>query len=789
MTTPSRDRLGALLKSTVLNGVDFVALDPSNPGVLVVHFLNATPLAAPGVSASIGGGDSVPAVPVAPIAAGDWGVDADGRPTLTLHPQTQGDFSDYTLTIAGAALDPMFASSVFSFKALCPSDFDCAPAPDCCPPDDVVAPPIDRLAKDFLSFRQALLDFSSLRYPHWQERSEADFGVMFLEALSAVADELSYLQDRVAAEADLATATQRRSLVSLARLIDYEPRPQISAAGLLQCQVTGTTLPAGARVDATGPDGGLIPFEIGTGLADATVYAVSPMWNDGIAPYWWDDGQRCLKCGATSMWVQGSGFGFRAGQALLLQTELPGESIRQIVHLTAPGFESADPLFPPGGPPTPVTRIDWAADDALLREHDLTRTRLAGNLLPVTQGRRMAESFAIGAAPTSAPSAPLTIARRGPNGGDAEPNLIHRYGLSVPGLAWLMPDDVDTDAPAAAPEVRLTRSLPTPVTWTYATSLLDADSLETAFTLDPVAWRTVDRDNAGRPLQSEMDGDGGWSIRFGDGLFGAAPSEGDYFQLAYRVGLGAAGNVSADSVTTVDPAWSGLLTSARNPFPMTGGADQESADHVRRMAPQAFRALQYRAVRPEDYEAAAESLPWVQKAGTSFRWTGSWLTVFTAVDPFGSEIISTDEHVALVQLLNRRRLAGYESYAPPPRYVSIDLRIVVCADPLWLPGDVEQGVLQRLGDSRRCDGQTGFFFADRFTFGTPLYRSRLEAAIQSTPGVNGVLSIAYRRRGATTTFIDLPQVYRVGPMEILRVDNDPSWPERGVIRVIPEGGR
>ena len=46
-------------------------------------------------------------------------------------------------------------------------------------------PPIDYLAKDFLSFRQALLDFSALRYPQWQERSEADFGVMFLEALSA----------------------------------------------------------------------------------------------------------------------------------------------------------------------------------------------------------------------------------------------------------------------------------------------------------------------------------------------------------------------------------------------------------------------------------------------------------------------------------------------------------------------------------------------------------------------------------------------------------------------------
>ena len=47
--------------------------------------------------------------------------------------------------------------------------------------------------------------------------------MMFLEALSALADDLSYTQDRVAAEATLMTATQRRSVVRHARLVDYEP--------------------------------------------------------------------------------------------------------------------------------------------------------------------------------------------------------------------------------------------------------------------------------------------------------------------------------------------------------------------------------------------------------------------------------------------------------------------------------------------------------------------------------------------------------------------------------------
>ena len=55
--------------------------------------------------------------------------------------------------------------------------------------------------------------------------------MMLLELLSAVGDDLSYQQDRIAAEATLATATQRRSVIRHARLVDYEPRPGDLGAG------------------------------------------------------------------------------------------------------------------------------------------------------------------------------------------------------------------------------------------------------------------------------------------------------------------------------------------------------------------------------------------------------------------------------------------------------------------------------------------------------------------------------------------------------------------------------
>jgi hypothetical protein len=234
-----KERRAALLQSTALNGIDFVEVDASQT-LLMVHFLNAVDVSAGPTTATIFGGDSVPTVAVPPVAAADWSV-LNGRPLLQITLAAAGDFSLYTLRIDNPLLDPFFQTSKFSFKANCPSDLDCKTAPPECPPLAPALPPIDYTAKDFLSFRQALLDFSAQRYPEWHERSEADFGVMFAEALSAIGDDLSYLQDRHYWEQFLETATQRRSLTRLARLVDYEPMPATAASVLLQLDVHAAT--------------------------------------------------------------------------------------------------------------------------------------------------------------------------------------------------------------------------------------------------------------------------------------------------------------------------------------------------------------------------------------------------------------------------------------------------------------------------------------------------------------------------------------------------------------------
>ena len=134
-------------------------------------------------------------------------------------------------------MDPFFSSRQLRFRMACDEQFDCwVPAPP--PPSPAELPVvIDYLAKDYSSFRQALLDFVSVRTPAWIERNEADLGMMLLELFAYTADNLSYMQDRVANEAFLMTATQRRSVAGHLQLIGYQMDEGAAAHTWLQFRV------------------------------------------------------------------------------------------------------------------------------------------------------------------------------------------------------------------------------------------------------------------------------------------------------------------------------------------------------------------------------------------------------------------------------------------------------------------------------------------------------------------------------------------------------------------------
>ena len=799
---------GALLSGLDLNGINYVDVAPSQTQ-LFVHFLN--PVTVQGHLSgkhpvTITGGEVITNITVNPIdEATDWSADSEGRPVLTLTVTAAGDFSTYLLTIPSDRLDPFFRQVPFTFKANCPSTLDCAaPAPSC-PEPAAEQVSIDYLAKDFASFQQALSEFSALRYPAWVERSEADLGVVLMEALAAMADELSYFQDRVSAESTIETATQRLSVVRHARLVDYEPAPATVATTVLQLDVPtswtiDTRLPVLVR--ALGADGSVVDFEIedpAVGLAGSVSVSAAPppwakldtRWNRAsLRAYYWDDSQRCLPAGSTDFYLIGHGIGLYCGQQLLLDSPAADSAdppVRELVTV-AETKRRHDPLLGDpllgGPPPLPLTQVCLQA--ATTEDHDLYDTAVAGNIVPAVQGlRHSGETFLI-PDPTKPPPGPVVV-RAGANWTPQDPLPDYRYCLASGPLAWLATagQDEDTSVPAQ-PEIVLSE---TGGTWGFERWLLRAEAADQVFTLTPEQYSPVL--TSGPTTWFDYDGDGGTTIRFGDGTFGMSPPPGTNFSVLYRVGGGFLGNVPADTIVSVAPEQMQVVSinTCTNPFPATGGADAETIPQVRDRAPQKFSAEPLRLVGAGDYVAAAQSLPWVQQAGTTFRWTGSWLTVLTSADPAGSEEPTITQLQSLTELLDRQRLAGYESYALPPSYVSIDLQITVCGQAAYFGSDVEAGVLASLQPGPLPGGAVGFFDHSRWGFGEPLESSALLAAIQSCPGVAGVYQVQYRERGVQLGWVPLPDTLTFASDEILRIDNDPSRPEAGSLQVTVEGSK
>ena len=774
---PSRDRRARLRVLGTLNGIDFIEIADPAQTRLRVHFLEVAPdgpaLQAVITRATITGGETVPTVEVNPASTWTWGTSAAGRPVVDVGVAAAGDFSTYTFTLVASAplLDLAYDHVAFTFKAGCPSTIDCEEAAIATRPVADGAPPIDYLAKDFDSFRRALSDFSAVRYPAWQERSEADFGVMFMEALAAVADDLSYQQDRIAAEAWLETATQRRSLVRLARLVDYEPCVATSATTTLQFQMSASgSIPRGVVVGSFAPDGSLVEFETGTGLADENLYDADPEWNT-MKAHWFDDEQRCVPAGATELYIVRPGVPLSRGQRLLIEQASTSADPprRAIVELSEDPVDEVDLVFGPQPGGTMLTHIVWRAEDELSFALDLALTTVHGNLVPATHGRGHVENFVTTQEWSPLPGPPRAVVRTGPGS-----SLQFLHTLSHSRLAWLAQPGPDEDP---LPELSITEA--NTGRWDYRRSLLEAKPFEQVFTLDPARYRLLDAELGA----SEYDGDDGDTLRFGDGNLGAIPPERANFVVTYRVGGGQRGNVAADSLTRLDPATATALGIAgvSNPVPAIGGQDEETTEEVRELAPQRFRTVQYRAVRAEDYDhVVVRDLPWVQRAGTRFRYTGSWLSVFSAVDPRASESLPPKRAVELARLLDRRRLAGYEAFGLSPRYASLDISVAVCALPWAFRGDVQEGVLAALRE---------FFHPDHFTFGAPLERSALEAAVQEVPGVDGVTEVRYRRRGHTAGFVPMLDMVEVAVDEIVRADTNPSRPDAGSFRVEIGGGK
>ena len=326
--------------------------------------------------------------------------------------------------------------------------------------------------------------------------------------------------------------------------------------------------------------------------------------------------------------------------------------------------------------------------------------------------------------------------------------------------------------------------------WVFHRDILTADLDTPAFALEEGMWRTVVTHQT--PFEDvvfqDYAGDDGWSLRFGDGAFGRPPEDGTILEVRYFSAEGTGANLSPDSVTHLNPppdappgALFGYASAATNPLAIVNGGDEETAADIRISAPEAWRALPLRAVRPEDYSSIVERLDWVQRANSVTAWPGSWSTDFVAADPLGGVEYTADERAELEHVVDCIRLATRDARVVNPDYLDIDLAVEVCVAASAYPGEVVPRVIAALASP-------GLFNPDNFTFGQPLRRSALEAAIQNVPGVKGVEEIRIRvRRRRDWKVFDQAEL-AVAPRQIIRLQNDPLFPSRGSLSVTGHGG-
>jgi Baseplate J-like protein len=336
-------------------------------------------------------------------------------------------------------------------------------------------------------------------------------------------------------------------------------------------------------------------------------------------------------------------------------------------------------------------------------------------------------------------------------------------------------DLMNYDAGQAVPAITLSGAVPgaplPPPTWTAVPDLLGASPDDTQFVM-------------------EVDTDGTAYLRFGDGTNGEAPEAQTQFTAVYRIGNGTPGNVGANTLTNFAagaPADSTII-SCTNPMPAMGGIDPETNAQICRRAPQAF-LTQERAVTMQDYVNVVESNPQIEDAGAALRWTGSWYTVFITAEPQCNARMSKALHRSLVNTVNEYRLAGQDALIKPPQYISLDIKLSICVDPDYFQRDVEQSLLQVLGSGTLPSGQPALFAPQNFELAQPVYLSPIYAAARIVAGVQTVTAKVFQPQGVNTRVYLRQGFIPMGPFQVARMDNDPSLPGNGQLRLHMMGGR
>ncbi len=235
------------------------------------------------------------------------------------------------------------------------------------------------------------------------------------------------------------------------------------------------------------------------------------------------------------------------------------------------------------------------------------------------------------------------------------------------------------------------------------------------------------------------------TIRFGDGVRGSIPPNGQRISVVYRVTAGAAGNVGPNTITVLDDSIAGVQVT--NIYAASGGADRESIDAARQRGPWDIKHRD-RAVTAEDFvQLALRTSTVVGKAGC-FVLDG---VVHVVVVPRDSQDLPQPSRWLIEDVdkqLRDRKLINTLLRVEGPTYEAIDLEIDIVLEPSWRPrfAEARAEIEKRL--RRFIHPIDGMLDKKGWEMGRTLHLSELYYCLEQVEHVDHVRSVRFRRSGS-----------------------------------------
>ena len=516
---------------------------------------------------------------------------------------------------------------------------------------------VDYTNRDFYSLREELISRVKDRVNNngsankWYGNDASDFGVALVESFAYMGDVLGYYIDRMANEATLLTATQRDSVLNLARSYGYNPSGYKAATTTLQFSnstdaINLPTIPAGVQVSGSITDGDTVRKVIFTTTDPVVMSATASVTNIS---------------GSGTVITYTAANTFTAGQ----KVTVTGASVAGYNVSGATISTANSTTFTVAGTTTGA----------------YTGTVTASATIPAqTVTAFHGEDIALRSANLA--SGPNDVAGETLGASDGSPNQLFR----------LKENQVVQDRITVYVQSGNTYGV-----WKEVLHLTD-------YGINDAVYRVITDANNNVYVQFG-DGVSGAipttnstiKVRYyvGGGLYGNVP-------------LSTLTSVSFSGVGGLTTPQSNALTAAvrvTNTSLGTGGADPDSIDAIRINAPAAFSALN-RAVTLDDYIGLALSVSGVGKANAV---ADVWNSVTVYIAPYRSELSTdlypgkddsnttvlaelTDLQAKVLDELNPKLQIGTTLTVSPPTYTPVSLEIKYSLRESYSQPDVESSI-------------------------------------------------------------------------------------------------